>query len=92
MGVLINVLWKRNGKIQVKLKGPLLLYLNGISVTWVVKLYGFSVLLAKAETGEYSEALDIIRSYRGGMLKMGTTAFREDFDIKPYKLLLHRGL
>ena len=42
---------------------------------------GFFVLLAKAETGEFSEALDIIRSYWGGMLEMGATTFWEDFDI-----------
>ena len=37
---------------------------------------------AKAELGEYTDALDIIREYWGGMLKMGATTFWEDFDIK----------
>ena len=43
---------------------------------------GYYVLKAKAKLGEYSDALDIIREYWGGMLKMGATTFWEDFDIK----------
>lgn len=43
---------------------------------------GFYTLLAKAKMGETSDALDIIREYWGGMLKMGATTFWEDFDVK----------
>ena len=32
--------------------------------------------------GDYRDALDIIREYWGGMLKMGATTFWEDFDIE----------
>ena len=43
---------------------------------------GYYVLKAKAKLGDYTDALDIIREYWGGMLKMGATTFWEDFDIK----------
>ena len=38
-------------------------------------------LSAVAKAGEYSAALDMIRSYWGGMLDMGATTFWEDFDL-----------
>lgn len=38
-------------------------------------------LSAVAKSGEYSAALDMIRSYWGGMLDMGATTFWEDFDL-----------
>lgn len=43
---------------------------------------GYYVLLAKAKLGSFDDALDIIRKYWGGMLKMGATTFWEDFDIE----------
>lgn len=43
---------------------------------------GYYVLLAKAKLGDYVDALDIIRTYWGGMLTMGATTFWEDFDIR----------
>lgn len=43
---------------------------------------GYYVLKAKAMLGDYRDALDIIREYWGGMLKMGATTFWEDFDIE----------
>ena len=55
--------------------------ISGNSAEGLSCFMGFFVLLAKAETGEFSEALDIIRSYWGGMLEMGATTFWEDFDI-----------
>lgn len=38
-------------------------------------------LSAVAKAGEHSAALDMIRSYWGGMLDMGATTFWEDFDL-----------
>ena len=43
---------------------------------------GYYVLLAKAKMRDYSEAIDIIKSYWGGMLSKGATTFWEDFDIE----------
>ncbi|MCL3780693.1 alpha-L-rhamnosidase [Prolixibacteraceae bacterium JC049] len=43
--------------------------------------YGYYMLEALAKTGAYKEALDIIKQYWGGMLKLGATSFWEDFDI-----------
>lgn len=42
--------------------------------------YGYFVLLAKAKTGDLSGALDLIRTYWGGMLDAGATTFWEDFE------------
>lgn len=42
---------------------------------------GYYTLLAMGEAGKHQEALDIIRRYWGGMLKMGATSFWEDFDL-----------
>ncbi|MBS1370776.1 MAG: alpha-L-rhamnosidase [Lentisphaeria bacterium] len=43
--------------------------------------YGYFVLLARAAAGDVAGALDVIRSYWGGMLDFGATTFWEDFDL-----------
>ena len=43
--------------------------------------YGYYMLRSLALAGNYQSALDIIRSYWGGMLDMGATTFWEDFDL-----------
>lgn len=43
--------------------------------------YGYYVLNALAESGDYEDALDYIREYWGAMLDLGATTFWEDFDI-----------
>jgi len=42
---------------------------------------GYYILKARAEAGDISGALDTLREYWGGMLKLGATTFWEDFDI-----------
>jgi len=42
---------------------------------------GYYILKAKAMAGDYQGAMDAIREYWGGMLKMGATTFWEDFDL-----------
>ena len=39
-------------------------------------------ILVTAAKGSMSKALDMLRDYYGGMIKMGATSFWEDFDIK----------
>ena len=43
--------------------------------------YGYYMLQALAQAGEYKQALDIIRQYWGGMLDLGATTFWEDFNL-----------
>lgn len=43
--------------------------------------YGYYMLQAKAMAGDYNGALNNIREYWGGMLKMGATTFWEDFNL-----------
>ena len=43
--------------------------------------YGYYILEAMADAGDYAGALDVIRTYWGGMLDLGATTFWEDFDI-----------
>lgn len=43
--------------------------------------YGYYMLKARAEAGDFQGALDNIREYWGGMLDLGATTFWEDFDI-----------
>ncbi len=43
--------------------------------------YGFYVLNALAEAGEYQTGLDFISQYWGGMLDFGATTFWEDFNL-----------
>jgi hypothetical protein len=43
--------------------------------------FGYYILAAKALAGDFTGALDDIRSYWGAMLDMGATTFWEDFDL-----------
>ncbi|GMW00297.1 MAG: hypothetical protein AMXMBFR84_14350 [Candidatus Hydrogenedentota bacterium] len=43
--------------------------------------YGYYVLQARAEAGDYQGCLDVIRHYWGTMLKLGATTFWEDFNL-----------
>ena len=56
--------------------------LAGSSAEEMSCFMGYYVLIAKCLLGNADEAVDIIREYWGGMLKMGATSFWEDFDIK----------
>lgn len=49
--------------------------------TGVSTFYGFYVLGALAKAGRADAALDLIRTYWGGMLDLGATTFWEDFDL-----------
>jgi len=44
--------------------------------------YGYYMLQAMAEAGNYEGALDIIRTYWGAMLDLGATTFWEDFNME----------
>ena len=43
--------------------------------------YGYYMLKARAQAGDYQGAIDNIRDYWGSMLDLGATTFWEDFDI-----------
>ncbi|MDD4773118.1 MAG: alpha-L-rhamnosidase C-terminal domain-containing protein [Eubacteriales bacterium] len=43
---------------------------------------GYYTLAAMAMAGDYSGALDALREYWGGMLKLGATTFWEDFNLE----------
>jgi alpha-L-rhamnosidase len=43
--------------------------------------YGYYVLQARAQAGDYQGCLDAIRAYWGAMLDLGATTFWEDFDL-----------
>lgn len=43
--------------------------------------YGYYVLQARAQAGDYQGSLDAIRTYWGAMLDLGATTFWEDFDL-----------
>ncbi|MBQ7771820.1 MAG: alpha-L-rhamnosidase [Bacteroidales bacterium] len=43
--------------------------------------YGYYMLQAMAEAGDYETAMDIIRRFWGAMLDLGATTFWEDFNI-----------
>ncbi|MBE0652251.1 MAG: alpha-L-rhamnosidase, partial [Bacteroidales bacterium] len=47
----------------------------------VSTFYGYYVLKARAEAGDYTGALNVIRDYWGGMLDLGATTFWEDFNL-----------
>jgi len=51
-------------------------------LTGVSTFYGYYVLQARALAGDYQGALDVIRTYWGGMLDLGATSFWEDFDLE----------
>ena len=42
--------------------------------------YGYYMLKAMAEGGYYEDAMNVIRSYWGGMIDLGATTFWEDFN------------
>lgn len=44
--------------------------------------YGYYMLQALAQAGEYQTAMDIISQYWGAMLDMGATTFWEDFNME----------
>lgn len=44
--------------------------------------YGYFMCEALAKASHHKEAMDIIKRYWGGMLKMGATSFWEDFDLR----------
>ncbi len=44
--------------------------------------YGYYMLSARAQAGDYQGAIDNIREYWGSMLDLGATTFWEDFDIE----------
>lgn len=44
--------------------------------------YGYYMLQAMAKAGNYTGAMDVIKTYWGGMLDLGATTFWEDFNIK----------
>ncbi len=43
--------------------------------------YGYFMLQAKAKAGNYTEAIDNIKTFWGGMLALGATTFWEDFNM-----------
>lgn len=43
--------------------------------------YGYYMLEAMAKAGDYEEAMEMIRTFWGGMLDLGATTFWEDFNI-----------
>ena len=43
--------------------------------------YGYYMLEAMAKAGDYEGAMDIIRTFWGGMIDLGATTFWEDFNI-----------
>lgn len=43
--------------------------------------YGYYVLQARAQAGDITGCLDLIRRYWGGMLQMGATTFWEHFEV-----------
>jgi alpha-L-rhamnosidase len=43
--------------------------------------YGYFMLEAMAKANDYQQAMDIMKTYWGGMLALGATTFWEDFDI-----------
>jgi len=51
--------------------------LRGIST-----FYGYYVLQARAMAEDVQGAMDVIRTYWGGMLDLGATSFWEDFDLQ----------
>jgi hypothetical protein len=51
--------------------------LHGIST-----FYGYYVLQARAQAGDFEGALNVIRQYWGAMLDLGATSFWEDFDLE----------
>lgn len=44
--------------------------------------YGFYMLRALSQSGVYTDAMNLIREYWGGMLQLGATSFWEDFNME----------
>ena len=55
--------------------------LNG-GAEGVSTFMSYEILTALGEYGEYEKALEILKDYYGGMLRLGATTFWEDFDVK----------
>ena len=49
---------------------------NGLST-----FYGYYILQARAQAGDFQGCLDLIRTYWGGMMDMGATTFWEGFEM-----------
>jgi len=49
--------------------------------TDITTFQGFYLLKARSLAGDYAGALDVVRNYWGGMLKLGATTFWEHFDL-----------
>ena len=62
----LNILSNRNTDYEINL-------LKGNLAEELLCFMGYYVLLAKAKQGEFTDAVDIIKKYWGGMLKMGVT-------------------
>ena len=71
----LNILSGRNTSYETNM-------LSGNSAAEMSCFMGYYALLAKAKMGDFSDAIDIIKSYWGGMLNMGATTFWEDFDVE----------
>jgi len=57
-------------------------YLSLDPTEGISTFYGYYVLQARAMAGDYEGAIDLIRTYWGGMIDLGATTFWEDFDLK----------
>jgi len=57
-------------------------YLSLNPTEGISTFYGYYVLQARAMAGDYEGAIDLIRTYWGGMINLGATTFWEDFDLK----------
>jgi alpha-L-rhamnosidase len=55
-------------------------YLSKGGIQGFSTFYGYYMLEAEAQAGEYQAAIDAIRQYWGAMLDMGATTFWEDFN------------
>ncbi len=78
--------WKQPAALMVMggLADPKEAYDNCISVGGAEGLstfLGYYTLTAAAKAGEFDGAMNIMRDYWGGMLKMGATTFWEDFNV-----------
>lgn len=71
----LNILANRNVDISKQI-------IAGNSAKGMSCFIGYYILCAKGILDDIDDALDIVRTYWGGMLKMGATTFWEDFDIK----------
>lgn len=68
------------GLLDAKLVNEKSLRINGAD--GISAFMGYYVLQARGMAGDFDGALELIRTYWGGMLQLGATTFWEDFDIK----------